>query len=128
MSHVLVIEDDVSLRSLIILVLEFSGYRITTAGNGIEGLQRVEAEMPDLILLDMRMPVMSGAEFAVEYQARYGGDARAPIIVITAAEHAARHAREIGANGFLAKPFTNKELVRTVEKHIRTDREQSVAR
>ncbi|NVB78555.1 MAG: response regulator [Kofleriaceae bacterium] len=118
MSTVLVIEDDISLRALVSLVLEMHGYRVQTAENGLDGLDHIAATMPDLILLDMRMPVMSGAEFAAEYQARYRDTTRAPIIVVTAAEHAARKAQEVGANGFLAKPFSNTELVRAVEKHV----------
>jgi CheY-like chemotaxis protein len=115
---VLVIEDDISLRALVSLVLEMHGYGVETAEDGEDGLAHISATMPDLILLDMRMPVMSGAEFAAEYHARYRDTARAPIIVVTAAEHAARKAQEVGANGFLSKPFSNTELVRVVEKHL----------
>lgn len=77
--------------------------------------------MPDLILLDMKMPVMSGAELAAEYRARYAGQRMAPIVVMTAAEHAARRSREIGADDFLPKPFSHDELVGMVSRHATTD-------
>lgn len=117
MKTVLVIEDDIDLRDLVILVLGMKDFDVNTAANGREGLARVQDAMPDLILLDMTMPVMSGSEFAAEYRTHYG--TRAPVVVMTAAEHAARRAQEIGAEDFLAKPFTPDELVRVVEKHIR---------
>ncbi len=121
MSTVLVIEDDSALRALVVLLLERGGYSTTTASNGREGLDRVDEAMPDLILLDMRMPVMSGPEFATAYQSRYAGERKAPIVVMTAAEHAASRAKEIGAQGFLAKPFMNNELLQVVARFIASD-------
>jgi urea transport system substrate-binding protein len=118
MSTVLVIEDDSALRALLIILLERAGYSAKAASNGREGLERVEKGMPDLILLDMRMPVMSGSEFAAAYQERYAGERQAPIVVMTAAEHAASRAREIGAQGFLAKPFMNNELLRVIAQFL----------
>jgi CheY-like chemotaxis protein len=118
MRTVLVIEDDIALRGLVVILLQRAGYTATAASNGQEGMACVEKAMPDLILLDMRMPVMSGDEFAAAYQERYAGQRKAPIIVMTAAEQVARHARAIGAQGFLAKPFVNSELTRVVASHI----------
>jgi CheY-like chemotaxis protein len=118
MSTVLVVEDDVDLRELVVTILEDQGYAVETAADGREGLDHVATRMPDLVLLDMKMPVMSGEEFAAAYQARYAPAIRAPIVVVTAAEHAARRAREIGADGFLAKPYSNEELRRIVAKHL----------
>lgn len=118
MSTVLVVEDDIALRALVVLVLQREGYKVTTAVHGLDALERIGAGMPDLILLDIKMPVMSGGEFAAVYRERYAEDSRAPVIVMTAAEHAARRAQEIGANGFLAKPFVINELVRTVAKYL----------
>jgi CheY-like chemotaxis protein len=117
-STVLLIEDDVSLRALVQLLLERAGYVVKTASSGVAALATIDAAMPDLILLDMRMPLMSGLEFAQQYRARYPEATRAPIVVVTAAEHAARQAQEVGAQGFLSKPFSNQELVRTVAKHL----------
>ena len=75
--------------------------------------------MPDLILLDMKMPVMSGAEFAAEFRTRYCDKPHAPIIVMTAAAHAARYGQEVGANDFVSKPFSTDELLRVVGKQLR---------
>ena len=113
---VLVAEDDDDLLGLIGLVLKAEGYDVWTARDGREALARLTERMPDLILLDMRMPVMNGWEFASEYRRLYGQHPRrAPIVVVTAAEHVAKRAREIHAEGYLAKPFTPDELAQKIQ-------------
>lgn len=64
----------------------------------------------------MKMPGVDGWEFAREFHARH--DRLAPIIVFTAAENARKRAEEIGADGYLGKPFDIDDLIRIVEKHI----------
>ncbi|MBX3252208.1 MAG: response regulator [Myxococcales bacterium] len=117
MPTILAVEDDPDLRSLLTIVLEQEGYVVTTATNGREALSRVEEQMPDLILLDLRMPVMSGVEFVAQYQARYGSGPRAPFIVMTAGEHASRRCQQLGGRGFLPKPFSADELVEVVRRY-----------
>lgn len=116
---VLVVEDDDELRALVKLVLEESGYGVVTAQNGQDALRLLgerdgEAE-PSLVLLDMRMPVMNGWEFARRY--RESGH-HAPIVVLTAAVHAAQFADEIQADGWLSKPFSLNELLDAVKSHL----------
>ncbi|MDF2693010.1 MAG: two-component response regulator [Labilithrix sp.] len=117
MTTILAVEDDDDLRDLLSYVLEEQGYSVATAENGLEALSIVRKGMPDLILLDIRMPVMSGAEFANQYLAHYGQALHAPIVVMTAAEHASRRCQEVGANDFLPKPFSTDELVGIVRKY-----------
>jgi DNA-binding response OmpR family regulator len=64
----------------------------------------------------MKMPVMNGWEFAAEFRAKF--DSRAPIVVVTAAENAEKRAHEIGAAGWVSKPFDVGVLVRTVRRHM----------
>jgi two-component system, chemotaxis family, chemotaxis protein CheY len=113
---ILVVEDDDDLRELVKTMLEMESFHVRTAPHGRDALERVGERMPDLILLDMRMPVMDGPSFALEFRARHGGSV--PIVVITAAQHAARRAREIGAAGWVAKPFGFDELVSAVRYHL----------
>ena len=113
---VLVVEDDPDLVALMEVILQDAGYRVATAADGYEALQRVEAEMPALILLDMRMPRMNGWEFAEEFRARWGR--ACPIVVVTAAENARLRAEEIGAEGWLEKPFDLEDVLRAVERHL----------
>jgi DNA-binding response OmpR family regulator len=116
MRAVLVIEDDRDLVGIIALVLSDSGYRVRTAGDGREALELVAEEMPGLILLDIRMPRMDGGEFAREFYATYGR--ACPIIVMTAAENSRARAREVGADGWLSKPFDIDEVVYAAGQYL----------
>jgi CheY-like chemotaxis protein len=112
---VLVVEDDLDLSTLLEMILADAGHRVRTAGDGAAALERVEEAMPRLILLDMRMPVMDGWEFAREFHARFGRAAR--IVVVTAAENARDRAEEIGADGWLEKPFDLEAVLEAVQRH-----------
>lgn len=115
-SSVLIIEDDPEMRGLLVLVLEEEGYRLLTAANGREGLELLRTAKPDVILLDMKMPVMDGYEFARRYRAAHGDDDRVPIVVMTAAEDPRKRAEEIGAAGWLGKPVELQDLVAKVKE------------
>lgn len=109
---VLVVEDDPDLAALEAELLEEHGHRVEVAANGREALAAVERAAPDLILLDMRMPVMGGREFVDEY--RRAQPSPAPIVVVTAADDAQVRAAEVGASGWIAKPFDPDVLVEKV--------------
>jgi CheY-like chemotaxis protein len=119
---VLVVDDDEDLRTMVAFVLETEGYAVRTAADGIEGLEQLEAGLPDEILLDMRMPRMDGWEFAKRVRARYGRDV--PVVVMTAAEHAEKRATEVDADDFVAKPFDIDSLLRVVGRHVQRQRPQ----
>ena len=113
---VLVVEDDVDLSTLMEMVLVDAGFAVRRAGDGLEALERVEAGMPGLILLDMRMPRMNGWEFAREFRRRWAHGA--PILVITAAENAKARAAEVGADGWLEKPFDLDDVIEAVSRFV----------
>lgn len=113
---VLIIDDDEDLVEMLRFFLERSGYRVTTAMNGKEGLAAVAASSPDLILLDMKMPVMDGWTFAKNFHRLYKKGA--PIVVVTAAEDPRQRALEAGAVGWVSKPFEPEELLRAVAAHL----------
>jgi DNA-binding response OmpR family regulator len=123
---VLVIDDDEDLLDVVKFFLNRDGYHVTTAKNGQQGLDAVAASMPDLILLDMKMPVMNGWVFAKEYHHRYDGRC-APILVVTAADDARQRSIETGAAGWLSKPFEADELMRAVATHLRADAKSSAS-
>ncbi|HLG69861.1 MAG TPA: response regulator [Chloroflexota bacterium] len=114
MSHVLVVDDDSSIVSTVSAVLQEEGYAVTTANDGQAALRKLDQELPALVLLDMRMPVMDGWQFAQEIKRR---GIEVPIVVMTAAQDAQRWAVEIGADGYVAKPFDIDELLGVVERH-----------
>jgi DNA-binding response OmpR family regulator len=113
---VLVVEDDRDLLALLEMILQDAGHRVRTAPEGGAALARVAEEMPGTILLDMRMPGMNGRDFAREFRARYGH--ACPIIVVTAAENARACAEEIGAEGWLSKPFEIEDVLATVARYL----------
>jgi DNA-binding response OmpR family regulator len=113
---ILVIDDDRDLLTLVAFILESEHYHVMMASDGREGLARVAEQMPDLILLDMKMPVMNGWEFARELQATY--EICPPIVVLTAAEDARKRAMEVGAAAWIGKPFDLDALVAVVAKHV----------
>jgi two-component system, chemotaxis family, chemotaxis protein CheY len=110
---VLVVDDDTSILDTVTAILSGEGYDVVSAATGEEALDAVAQKQPLLILLDMRMPVMDG--WAVARALRAQGNS-VPIIVMTAAESAKRWADEVGAEGYLAKPFGLDELLTIVER------------
>ena len=112
---ILVIDDDPDVLSTVVDILEFEGYPVERATNGAEGLKVLERTLPRLVLLDMRMPVLNGWDFARILKER---GIQLPILVMTAAQDARRWAQEIGAQGYVAKPFHLPDLVAAVEKTI----------
>ncbi len=111
--RVLVVDDDLAILATVADILEFEGYTVQTATNGLEALEAVERELPSLIVLDMRMPVLDGWGLARALRAR---SLDIPILVLTAAQDAGQWADEIGAAGFLAKPFDLNDLLAAVER------------
>lgn len=114
-SRILVVDDDRGIREFVHSVLADEGYEVAEAVDGRDALQQADVARPDVILLDMRMPVMDGWEFARTYRQRPGP--HAPIVIVTAALDVARDAKDIGADGFLAKPFHLDDLLALVERH-----------
>jgi CheY-like chemotaxis protein len=89
------------------------GYEVVSVWNGAAALERLATVQPAVILLDMRMPTMDGWAFAQAYE--HLPEPRAPIIVMTAAQDAARCAAEINAAAYLAKPFNLADLYACLE-------------
>ena len=110
---ILVVDDDPSIRTTVCEILELEGYPVQEAADGAEALRAVERAVPALVLLDMRMPVLDGWGFAREIKQRR---LNLPILVMTAAQDARRWAQEIGATGWLAKPFELLDLLAAIER------------
>jgi CheY-like chemotaxis protein len=110
---ILVVDDERDIRSTVAEMLELEGYAVDEAANGADALEIVERRAPDVILLDMRMPVLDGWGFATELRRR---GMQIPIVVMTAARDAARWADEIAAYGARAKPFAFEDLLRAVRE------------
>ena len=112
--RILLVDDDESIREIVDLCLTEEGYEVVTVAHGEAALAVVGDYQPHLILLDLRMPVMDGWQFARDYQARPGP--HAPIVAFVAALDAEQETAELGAVGVLAKPFDIEDLVQTVNR------------
>lgn len=115
-ARVLVVDDDEAIRDLLSYLLAEEGFEVTVAVHGAEALRQVEQSPPHVILLDMRMPVMDGWQFASAYRQRAGP--HAPIICMTAAHDVAQRAAQIGAQGVLAKPFDIDTLLTMLADYV----------
>ncbi|MEQ1785417.1 MAG: response regulator [Acidimicrobiales bacterium] len=115
MSSILIVDDDADIRLLLRLELSAEGHQILEAGDGAEALAKMESERPDLVLLDMMMPVLDGWGVLQ----RLDPTSAPPIVVITAlASDADRHVVQVlerGALDVIAKPFDPGWLVRLVD-------------
>lgn len=116
-SPILIVDDDAAIRAAISEILELEGYSIITAADGAAALRQIEETRPALVLLDMRMPGMNGWDVAAALRQR---GSTVPILVMTAAQDARRWAEQIGASGYLAKPFDLDDLLTAVERLLPT--------
>lgn len=114
---VLVVDDDPDILEALSEILEAEGFKIRRARHGKEALDRLEPSPPQLILLDLMMPVMDGWEFAQQLKQK-ALTPDIPIIVLSADRNVGTKAREIGAVGHLAKPFELNELLSLVQSSL----------
>jgi CheY-like chemotaxis protein len=117
--RLLVVDDDATIREMLDMVLVSEGYEVITAAHGAAALTLVDQIRPDVILLDMKMPIMDGWEFLRQYRRRPG--AKVPIVVLTAAQDDTRRAADVGAQAYIAKPFAIDDLIRAVDRCLATD-------
>jgi DNA-binding response OmpR family regulator len=120
---VLVAEDDPDIRNLIVYSLQFAGFDVVEASNGIEAMTMAQAEKPDIVLLDVRMPKMSGYEVCAELKSQVATQS-IPVVFLSARGQEAeiKHGLELGAEEYIIKPFAPDELQRRVT-HILERRE-----
>jgi len=108
----LVVEDEVGLLEILTINLEAAGYRVLPATDGLQALELFEAQKPDLVLLDLKLPDISG--FRLLDLFRQG--TRVPIIILTAyAFQEVEIVAEAGVEGFITKPFDPKQVIALVD-------------
>jgi DNA-binding response OmpR family regulator len=114
---ILIIDDDAKLVKNIETYLKEFGYRIEAAPNGIDGLKMVKSFRPDLVILDLMMPEMDGLEVCKEIRK----DNSVPILILTARgkESDIVVGLEVGADDYLTKPFSLRELVARIKATLR---------
>ncbi len=115
---VLIVDDDPDIRSLLRAALAGEGYGVRVAANGVEALADLDHERPDLILLDLMMPVMDGVQFYERFRARENGGARVPVVLISAGHGLSQTAHAMGTDGYVPKPFDLDRLLDEVARFV----------
>lgn len=114
---ILLVEDEPNVRNFVRVYLEFEGYQVVEASNGIEGLSQVQKEKPDLIVTDIMMPEMDGVQFYKTLRQREDTN-RIPVIVLTVKDEFEdiKYAYLIGVDEYVTKPFDPQHLVSKIKE------------
>ena len=117
-TKILLVDDDDLVRGVLSAMLEASGYEVSTASDGLEGLEMVEKIVPDLVITDVIMPFKEGIESIIEIKKIFPD---MKIIAISGGDRFGKTsyldiARKLGASASLVKPFTRDVLISTVEE------------
>ena len=116
-AHVLLVEDDASIREIATLGLEQAGFRVTATGDGRDALIRFRQGAFDLVVLDVMLPSLDGFEVLKEIR----GESQAPVVMLTARSelHDVIVGLELGADDYVTKPFELPELVARIKAVLR---------
>ncbi len=117
--HILVVDDEPTNQQILTCFLHIEGYQVSTASDGRTAIERVIAMPPDLVLLDVLMPGMSGFEVCEQLRAHFD-HATLPIIMLTALNQPDDrvYGFKVGANDYLSKPFDKRELAARIATHL----------
>jgi DNA-binding response OmpR family regulator len=118
-AHILVLEDDPSVQTLMRKQLTAHGFKVTTASDGLDGLMKLEQVKPDLIICDVMMPNLDGIEFVKAVKGH--GDTKAiPVIFLTAKTdpRSMIDGINVGARFYVTKPFAIDDLLSKVQRAL----------
>ena len=115
---ILVVDDEQQLALAVKIRLQSVGYQVVTASDGRQGLDMIEREKPDLILLDVLMPVMDGYSCLRELNTKYGRGT-IPVIVLTARDRMKDLFELEGIEDYVIKPFDHKDLLIRIERALK---------
>jgi CheY-like chemotaxis protein len=118
-SIVLIVDDDADVRVAFAALLRLDGYTVVLARHGREGLERLAEWRPDVIVLDLDMPVMDGWQFRAEQEQLADKTlAAVPVLIVSASADTARHAAELKATAFIEKPCDADRLLTAVSTAV----------
>jgi DNA-binding response OmpR family regulator len=116
MAKILIAEDERDIRELVSYSLQFGGFTVVQATNGVEAVEQAQKELPDLILMDVRMPKMTGYEACRQIKT-INTIRDIPVVFLSAKgqESEIQTGLEVGAEEYILKPFAPDELVKQVQ-------------
>jgi len=117
--QIVIVEDETDIREMLAELLISEGFRASSAADGIEGLNLIAKSEPDLVILDLGLPKMSGESVCLELRKKYP---QLPIIILTARDTSLDviHGFQLGADDYIAKPFNMDELLARVKARLRS--------
>jgi len=119
MKKILIVEDEADIVETIKFSLEASGYNCSVAFDGMEAIQKVKQDSPDLIILDIMLPKMHGYKVCrlLKFDSRYKN---IPIVMLTARaqKEDVNTGKETGADEYMTKPFEMEDLIKLIEKYL----------
>jgi chemosensory pili system protein ChpA (sensor histidine kinase/response regulator) len=119
LSKVLVVDDSLSVRSTLSLLMKDGGYEALTARDGVEAVDILDKEQPDIVLTDLEMPRMNGLELT-SYIRKSERWKSLPVVMITSRtmlKHQ-QQAKEVGVNHYITKPFSEDEVLASIDEHL----------
>ncbi len=119
MAKILIVEDDVAIRAVLTRLLKGSGYEVVAAGDGARAVGMAREEQPDLILMDLGLPILNGWQAATRIKAQ-PATAHIPVIVLTAYALAEARERSVraGCDDFETKPLDLSKLLAKIERWL----------
>lgn len=113
---ILFVDDDKEIQDVVSELLTEEGYRVDSAGNGQQALESLHNGSLGLVLLDLNVPLLDGAEFIAEYRRKNGADA--PVIIVSGDPEVTLRYAELGATACLRKPFEINDMMSLVERYF----------
>ena len=116
---ILIIEDEMKIRSLLKEILEIDDYTVSEASNGVEGEKKILLESPDLIILDLNLPERRGEDI-LKFIKEHSPTRKIPVVILTGEGTIMKKVSSYlkGAVSFINKPFENEDILNTVRKHL----------
>lgn len=128
MNRILVVEDEKDLADLLSYNLEREGFQVTSAYDGLSGLEQAKSELPDLILLDLMLPGMLGTEVCKALR-KEAATSRIPVLILTAKGDEIDRVVgfEVGADDYIVKPFSMREVVLRIKAVLKRNAPEAPA-
>lgn len=122
LANILIVDDDREIADTLAELLIPAGHATRTASDGAEGLRRIAEDVPELILLDVEMPILDGPGMARALATQRDGHPPIPIIVVSASADIRQLAERMGTRHFVKKPFSMNLLIEVVEQALDSSR------
>lgn len=115
--HIMVVDDDPDLLEMVQEALEVEGYSVITADNGQTALEKIDQEKPNLVLLDIKMPVLDGYQVLQQIRIK----SNIPVIMLTGVQepNSVSQSLDLGADDYIKKPFSVQELMAHIRAKLR---------